>query len=134
MKVLTTAVLCTAALGSALIAVPDRKDIQVDNNRYTPSIVSVRAGDTLVFTNRQNGLHNVQFAADSLSDAAHRLIDAAMPGRPKRTWSRQVALAGPLLADAGDTYRIVVPSLPPGRYQFFCTPHYAAMRGTLVVE
>ena len=112
----------------------ERKDIQLDNNRFSPSVITARAGDTLAFVNGRGGPHNVQFADDSLSDDAHRLIDAAMPERKKQPWSREIPLASPLLVLNGDTYRIVVPALPPGRYRFFCTPHLmGGMRGELVV-
>jgi plastocyanin len=95
----------------------------LDNNRFSPSIITARAGDTLAFVNGRGGPHNVQFADDSLSDQAHQLIDAAMPDRPKVKWSRDVPLASPLLVLDGETYKVVVPALPPGRYRFFCTPH-----------
>jgi len=128
------------ALGLAAIALGlrfsafDRRDILLNNNRFMPAMITARAGDTLAFVNGRGGPHNVQFADDSLSDAAHRLIDAAMPDRPKVAWSRDVPLAGPLLVLDGDTYKVVVPALPPGRYRFFCTPHLSGgMRGELVV-
>ena len=112
----------------------ERKDVRLENNRFSPSLITARVGDTLAFVNGRGGPHNVQFSDDSLSDAAHRLIDAAMPERPKQTWSREVPLAGPLLVLDGDTYKVVVPALPPGRYRFFCTPHVnGGMRGELVV-
>ena len=58
-----------------------------------------------------------------------------MPDRPKAKWSRDVPLASPLLVLDGETYRVVVPALPPGRYRFFCTPHLmSGMRGVLVIE
>ena len=112
----------------------ERKEIRLENNRFSPSLISARAGDTLAFVNGRGGPHNVQFSDDSLSDAAHQLIDAAMPERPKQRWSREVPLASPLLVLDGETYRVVVPDLPPGRYRFFCTPHLGGgMRGELVV-
>lgn len=117
-----------------MVSAAERKEILLNNNRFSPSIITARAGDTLAFVNGRGGPHNVQFADDSLSDAAHRLIDAAMPDRPKVKWSRDVPLAGPLLVLDGDTYKVVVPALPPGRYRFFCTPHLGGgMRGELVV-
>jgi len=126
---------CAAAVAVLLDGrVPDRKNVRLDNNRLTPALITARAGDTLAFINGRGGPHNVQFADDSLSDAAHRLIDAAMPERPRVAWSRDVPLAGPLLVLDGDTYKVVVPSLSPGRYRFFCTPHLSGgMRGELVV-
>jgi plastocyanin len=119
---------------TALVMRTERKDVQLINNRFLPAIITARAGDTLAFINGRGGPHNVQFADDSISDAAHRLIDAAMPERPKVAWSRDVPLAGPLLVLDGDTYKVVVPALPPGRYRFFCSPHIGGgMRGELVV-
>ena len=126
--------LLIGAVISIRAAVPDRKEIRLDNNRFVPAVISARAGDTLAYVNGRGGPHNVQFADDSLSDEAHRLIDAAMPERPRVAWSRDVPLAGPLLVLDGDTYKVVVPALPPGRYRFFCTPHLSGgMRGDLVV-
>ena len=111
-----------------------RTDVLLNNNRFQPAILTARAGDTLSFINGRGGPHNVQFSDDSLPDAAHRLIDAAMPDRPKVAWSRDVPLAGPMLILDGDTYKVVVPALPPGRYRFFCTPHVnGGMRGELIV-
>lgn len=112
----------------------DRKDVLLNNNRFQPAMITARVGDTLAFINGRGGPHNVQFSDDSLPDAAHRLIDAAMPDRPKVAWSRDVPLAGPMLILDGDTYKVVVPALPPGRYRFFCAPHMnGGMRGELVV-
>jgi plastocyanin len=124
-----------AAIVVAMRPAPvERQDVQLNNNRFMPALVTARAGDTLAFINGRGGPHNVQFADDSLTDAAHRLIDAAMPDRPKVAWSRDVPLAGPLLVLEGDTYKVAVPELPPGRYRFFCAPHVSGgMRGELVV-
>ena len=129
------AVAAVASVGALLSShALERKEVRLDNNRFAPSIITARVGDTLSFVNGRGGPHNVQFADDSLSDAAHRLIDAAMPDRPKQPWSRDVPLASPLLALDGETYKIVVPSLAPGRYRFFCTPHFSGgMKGELVV-
>jgi hypothetical protein len=57
----------------------DRKDVLLNNNRFQPAMITARDGDTLAFINGRGGPHNVQFSDDSLPDAAHRLIDAAMP-------------------------------------------------------
>lgn len=123
-----------AAVAAAAVPRVERQAIALQNNRFQPSIVTARAGDTLLFVNGRGGPHNVQFADDSLTDAQHRLIDSAMPERPKVAWSRDVPLAGPLLVLEGDTYTVTVPALPPGRYRFFCTPHLAGgMRGELLV-
>ena len=123
-----------SAVAAVKLAGVERREVLLNNNRFMPSIITARVGDTLAFVNGRGGPHNVQFADDSLTDAAHRLIDAAMPERPKQPWSRDVPLASPLLVLDGDTYKVVVPALPPGRYRFFCTPHMnGGMRGELVV-
>ena len=135
MKSLTLVLFVTIGAGLLVRNVADRKDVKLENNRFSPSIITARAGDTLAFVNGRGGPHNVQFADDSISDQAHQLIDAAMPDRPKVKWSREVPLAGPLLVLDGDTYKVVVPALPPGRYRFFCTPHMmSGMRGELIVQ
>lgn len=132
MKILI--VLAIPAGAALLHARADRKDVLLNNNRFQPALITARVGDTLAFINGRGGPHNVQFSDDSLPDAAHRLIDAAMPDRPKVAWSREVPLASPLLILDGDTYKVVVPALPPGHYRFFCAPHMnGGMRGELVV-
>jgi len=134
MRSLLSIAFWTVGASSIWMAAAERKDIRLDNNRFMPAMITARAGDTLAFVNGRGGPHNVQFSDDSLSDAAHRLIDAAMPERPKQAWSREVPLASPLLVLNGETYKVVVPALPPGRYRFFCTPHLnGGMRGELVV-
>lgn len=134
MRSLLAFAIAVSIAGVTRLMVSERKEVQLNNNRFMPALITARAGDTLAFVNGRGGPHNVQFADDSLSDAAHRLIDAAMPERPKVAWSRDVPLAGPLLVLDGDTYKVVVPALPPGRYRFFCTPHLSGgMRGELVV-
>ena len=134
MRSLLSIAFWTVGASSIWMAAADRKDVRLENNQFSPNIITARVGDTLAFVNGRGGPHNVQFSDDSLSDAAHRLIDAAMPERPKQPWSRDVPLASPLLVLNGETYKVVVPALPPGRYRFFCTPHLnGGMRGELVV-
>jgi plastocyanin len=41
-------------------------------------------------------------------------------------------LASPLFIIEGDRYEIVV-RLPAGRYPFLCNPHWANMRGAMIV-
>ncbi len=130
-RILTIA---TMAIGTTVWWASGHQDVLLENNRFSPSIITARPGDTLVFMNGRGGPHNVQFADDSISDQEHQLIDAAMPDRPKVKWSREVPLASPLLVLSGETYKVVVPALPPGRYRFFCTPHLmGGMRGELII-
>ena len=130
------ALLSLSAIGFASFSnTAERKDVRLDNNRFSPSIITARVGDTLAFVNGRGGPHNVQFADDSITDDVHKLIDAAMPERPRMKWARDVPLASPLLVLDGETYKVVVPALPPGRYRFFCTPHMmGGMRGELIIQ
>jgi plastocyanin len=97
-------------------------------NRFIPAEIHAAPGDTLRFVNARGGIHNVQFEVDSIPEAARVLLAQAMPG------DKIAALSGPLLANDDETYDIVVPALPPGRYPFLCLPHQTApMRGVLIV-
>lgn len=76
----------------------------------------------------EGGPHNVEFIGDSLTSAARHLLIGAMGKDTVR------ALGGPWLIIADETYEFVVPSLPAGRYPWLCSPHFANMRGALIVE
>jgi plastocyanin len=95
--------------------------------RFSPARVTARPGDVLLFRTVSGSPHSVVFESANLSGAAHEALNGAMS---RRTGD----LSSPLLSPDGAEYRIVVPALPPGRYEFFCLPHRAYdMRGVLVV-
>ncbi len=106
-------------------------EIQLEANaeedifRFVPAQVTARPGDVLLFKTISGAPHSIVFEAAGLSGPAHEALNGAM--------SRRAAdLSSPLLAPNGAEYRVVVPALSPGRYQFFCLPHRAYdMRGTL---
>jgi plastocyanin len=102
--------------------------ISLHSNRFSPSEVRARQGDTLQFRNTPGGLHNVVFNADSIASRARALLDSAMPGK------KIAPLSSPLLILEDESYTMLVPALPEGRYAFFCSPHFAQMRGALIVE
>lgn len=95
--------------------------------RFSPARVTARPGDVLLFRTVSGSPHSVVFESADLSGAAHEALNGAMS---RRTGD----LSSPLLTPDGAEYRIVVPALPPGRFEFFCLPHRAYdMRGVLVV-
>lgn len=95
--------------------------------RFSPARVTARPGEVLLFRTVSGSPHSVVFESANLSGAAHEALNGAMS---RRTGD----LSSPLLTPDGAEYRIVVPALPPGRYEFFCLPHRAYdMRGVLVV-
>ena len=102
--------------------------VRLRNNRFVPAEIRARGGDTLRFVNGEGGIHNVEFEKDSIAPAARTLIAAAMAGK------KIGPMSSPLLILTDESYTIVVPDLPAGRYPLLCTPHYGNMRGALVVE
>ncbi len=100
--------------------------VRLAANRFDPAVVRAAPGDTVRFVNGQGGPHNVQFMPESTSVAAQEILNRAMTGRI-------APLSGPLLILTDEAYDFVVPELPSGRYPFLCTPHWANMRGALIV-
>lgn len=100
--------------------------VTLDRNRFDPREIPARPGDTIRFVNGMGGPHNVQFMAESISVADRKRIDEAMK-------DRVATLTSPMFIIEGDTYVFVVPALPAGRYPFLCSPHWANMRGALVI-
>jgi plastocyanin len=93
--------------------------------RFNPDRVTARPGDVLVFKAVSGVPHSIVFESAGLSDQAHEALNGAMSRRAGD-------LSSPLLTLQGAEYRIVIPQLTPGTYQFFCLPHRAYdMRGQL---
>lgn len=108
--------------------------IQLTANRFTPAEVTVRAGDSLRFVNNPGGLHTIEFRKDALSAEVRKLLEDAMPGREVYSRLANPPLSSPMLTRDGEVYAFAVPSLPPGRYEYFCEPHVGAgMKGTITV-
>ncbi len=101
-------------------------DVRLSGNRFTPSEIRVAPGDTIRFRNGMGGPHNIQFMPESISVAAQGILNNAMK-------DRILPLTSPMFLTEGETYELVVPKLPAGRYPFLCSPHWANMRGALVV-
>jgi plastocyanin len=92
--------------------------------RFSPSQVTARPGDVLVFKVASGSPHSIVFEGP-LSETARAALNGAMS-------RRSADLSSPLLTAEGAEYRIVVPSITPGTYSFFCLPHRAYdMRGQL---
>ena len=100
--------------------------VALDRNRFDPREIRALPGDTIRFVNGMGGPHNVQFMAESISVADRKRIDDAMKGRI-------APLTSPMFIIEGETFVFVVPALPAGRYPFLCSPHWANMRGALVI-
>jgi plastocyanin len=96
--------------------------------RFSPARVTARPGDVLLFRAVSGTPHSIVFEGKALSGSAREALNGALS-------RRSGDLSSPLLSPDGAEYRIVVPALPPGRYEFFCLPHRAYdMRGVLQVS
>jgi plastocyanin len=133
LAVTSTALLVLASMTSAAQAqrvheIRLEANAERDVYRFVPARVNARAGDVLLFRTVSGTPHSIVFEAGGLSAPAREALNGAMSRRPGD-------LSSPLLSPDGAEYRIVVPALNPGRYQFFCLPHRAYdMRGTLQVS
>jgi plastocyanin len=86
--------------------------------RFSPARVNARPGDVLLFRAVSGTPHSIVFESGGLSGPAHEALNGALS-------RRSADLSSPLLTPDGAEYRITVPTLPPGRYEFFCLPHRA---------
>jgi plastocyanin len=95
--------------------------------RFSPSVVTARPGDVLLFKAGRGAPHSIVFEDTGLTDATHEAINGAMSRRAGD-------LSSPLLTTQGAEYRMTVPRIAPGVYHFYCLPHRAYdMRGQLRV-
>jgi plastocyanin len=119
-------------LSSATLVVAQRvHEIRMDANpakevfRFSPSQVTARPGDVLLFRVASGSPHSIVFEGTGLSETGRAALNGAMS-------RRSADLSSPLLTAEGAEYRIVVPRVAPGAYSFFCLPHRAYdMRGQL---
>jgi plastocyanin len=103
-------------------------DARRDDYRFAPAALTVRPSDVIIFRVTTGAPHSIVFEGEGLSPGVRGAINSAMPGRSGD-------LSSPLLTAVGKEYRMVVPQVPPGSYQFYCLPHRAYdMRGTVTIE
>jgi plastocyanin len=109
-------------------------EIRIEGNspkqlyRFSPDRITARPGDVLLFKAVSGTPHSVVFESGKLSAAAREALNGAMA-------RRSADLSSPLLTPDGAEYRVVVPSLPPGTYEFFCLPHRAYdERGRITIK
>jgi plastocyanin len=93
--------------------------------RFTPPLITARPGDVLLFKAGRGVPHSIVFESAGMSEQAHEAFNGAMSRRAGD-------LSSPMLTLEGAEYRLVIPQVPPGIYQFYCLPHRAYdMRGQL---
>ena len=99
------------------------------NYRFEPSDITIKAGDGVKFVMVTGGTaHNVAFDPAQIPPAARAQLSANMP--------QQVSeLSSPMMMNPNETYTISFGRMPPGTYQYHCTPHLTmGMKGTITVQ
>ena len=96
--------------------------------KFEPADITIKAGDAIKFIMVSGGPHKVAFDPAEIPAAAKPQLTANMDNQMSE-------LSGPLLQNAGEFYEISFANVPPGKYNYFCTPHLAMnMRGTITVQ
>jgi plastocyanin len=95
--------------------------------KFDPANITIKAGDNVKWTMVSGGPHNVSFDPAEVPPAAKAQLMANMD-------NQMGELMGPLLQNAGETYEISFAGIPPGTYNYHCTPHLMMnMKGTITV-
>jgi plastocyanin len=95
---------------------------------FKPSMVRIKAGQSVKFVTVSGGPHNITFDPQDIPAGAEATLNADMP-------RQQAKLTGPLVANPDDSYVITFKDAKPGAYKFYCLPHQSlGMQGTIVVE
>jgi plastocyanin len=96
--------------------------------KFDPANITVKQGDAVKFIMVSGGPHNVAF--QNVTDAAAKAqLDANMPGQ------KLGELSGPFVMQPNEAYTISFAKVPPGKYDFICTPHAAMnMKGSITVQ
>jgi plastocyanin len=94
---------------------------------FSPSSITIKAGDIVRFVNKQGGPHNVSFWPDSIPAGAQAVLSAAMK-------DQMGPLQSQLEVEQDKAYDISFAGAPAGTYKFYCLPHLAmGMHGTITV-
>ena len=98
------------------------------SQRFAPDSLTVKAGDTVTWTNEDSQIHTVTAYDDGVPDGAGYF---ASGGAPDEEAARGDLQAG--LIPEGDAYEFTFDE--PGTYEYFCIPHeQQGMKGEIVVE
>jgi len=98
------------------------------NYRFDPPDITIKGGDGVKFVMVSGGPHNVAFDPAQIPANAKTQLSANM--------QQQVSeLSSPMMMNPNETYTISFGQMPPGKYDYHCTPHLAlGMRGTITVQ
>ena len=96
--------------------------------KFDPANITIKQGDAVKWVMVSGGPHNVTF--QNVTDAAAKAqLDANMPGQ------KMGELAGPMVMQPNEAYVVSFAKVPPGKYDYICTPHAAMnMKGSITVQ
>ena len=96
--------------------------------RFEPANLTIKQGDGVKFVMISGGPHNVSFDPAAVPANAKAQLSANMP--------QQISeLSSPMMMNPNEAYTISFGKIPPGKYDFHCTPHLAmGMKGTITVQ
>ena len=94
--------------------------------RFEPENITIKAGDGIKWVTVSTPPHNVAF--QNVPANAKAALMAGMPNQMSE-------LASPMMLQNGESYTMSFANVPPGKYEYVCTPHLAMnMKGTVTVQ
>jgi plastocyanin len=96
--------------------------------KFDPANLTIKSGDGVKYIMTSGGPHNVTF--QNVTDAAASAqLDANMPG------AKMGPLSSPMVMQPNEAYVVSFGKVPPGKYDYICTPHAAMnMKGSITVQ
>jgi len=104
-------------------------EMRGDANGYvfTPDTVHIHTGDLVTWKMVSGGPHNIAFSQAAAGDAAD-VINRNMA-------VKMAYLSSPLLMNPGEALTVPFNNVPPGTYEYHCTPHLAmGQKGVIIVD
>ena len=97
--------------------------------RFEPANLTIKQGDTVRWVMVSGGPHNVAFQTTNPAvNAAKAQLSAAMP-------NQQGELSSPMFMQPNESYTMTFANVPPGTYEYVCTPHLAMnMKANLTIQ
>lgn len=97
--------------------------------RFEPSRIVATDADTIRFELESGAPHNVAFHPDSIPSGALDALARNLKTDPRNLFTPDMLLM------PGESILLPLTGLPPGRYFFYCAPHYGGrMFGEFVIE
>jgi len=98
------------------------------NYKFDPADVTIKPGDAVKFVLVSGEPHNVAFDPALVPPNGKAQLSANMPTQVSE-------LSSPMMLKPNESYTISFGEIPPGKYEFHCTPHLAmGMKGSVTVQ